>query len=250
MPFKPGGAPLNRQNGAALLLLLTVVGLGAASVMMNGVARFDLRAEPERKTEAALKEARDALIGFALANGRLPRPARETASGREFDGRCDTEQSCTGFLPWTSLGIAPGDGWGRLLRYSVTPMMTTAPVQPTIAVGTKRIVSRDGEQLVYLAGHPDCSLGRQCAAAVVLSSGRDNLGVSLFGVAQPGSSTNNRDERANAVASTAFMRRARSAGVARDGRPDPGGEFDDQLAWISVDALLSRMSRAGVLPTN
>lgn len=232
-----------RQRGAALLLLLAVVGLGAASVFFNGVARFDLRAAPERQTEAALKQARDALIGFALANGRLPRPARETASGREFDGRCDTEQSCTGFLPWASLGIPPGDGWGRLLRYSVTPVMTTAPLQPTIAVGTKTVLTRQAERLVYLIGNPNCSLGFQCAAAVVLSSGRDNLGVSVAGVAQPGSATANRDERANAVASTAFMKRARS-----DGTRDPGGEFDDQLAWISVDFLLNRMSRARVLP--
>ncbi len=235
--------PALRQRGAALLLLLAVVGLGAVSVFLNGVARFDLRAAPERQTEAALRQARDALIGFALANGRLPRPARETASGREFDGRCDTEQSCTGFLPWASLGIPPGDGWGRLLRYSVTPVMTTAPLQPTIAVGTKSVVTRLDERLVYLAGNANCSLGFQCAAAVVLSSGRDNLGVSVAGIAQPGSATTNRDERANAVAHTVFMQRARS-----DGTRGQGGEFDDQLAWISVDALLNRMSRARVLP--
>ncbi len=226
-----------------MLLLLAVLGLGAASVFMNGVARFDLRTAPERRTEQALKEARDALIGFALSHGRLPRPARETASGREFDGRCGDDASCTGFLPWASLGIAPGDGWGRLLRYSVSPVMTTAPLQTTIAVGTKTVLTRRGAGLAYVVGHPDCSLGSQCAAAVVLSSGRDNLGVTLQGVAQPGDSSSNADERANARASTAFMLRAR-AGDARA----PGGEFDDQLAWISVDQLLGPMSRARVLP--
>jgi hypothetical protein len=236
--------PLHRaqQRGAVLLLLLAVIGLGAASLLMSGMARYDTRAAPERKTEAALKEARDALIGFAATHGRLPRPARDPASGREFDGRCDSEQSCTGLLPWVTLGIAPGDGWGRLLRYSVTPVMTSAPVHPTVAVGTKAVLTRAGAQLVYLAGHPSCSLGSQCPAAIVLSSGRDNLGVSLAGIFQPGSASANVDERANAQASSAFMLRARS-----DGR-HPGGEFDDQLAWITVDALLGRMSRAQVLP--
>lgn len=231
-----------RQRGAVLLLLLAVIGLGAASLLMSGVARFDTRAGPERKTAAALKEARDALIGYAATHGRLPRPARDAGSGREFDGRCDSEQSCTGFLPWVTLGIAPGDGWGRLLRYSVTPVMTSAPLNPTVAVGTKTVLSRQGERLVYLAGSPDCSLGSQCPAAVVLSNGRDNYGVSVHGIAQRGAAADNLDERANALGASAFMQRARS-----DGR-HPGGEFDDQLAWIGVDALLGPMSRARTLP--
>ncbi|MFP5392032.1 MAG: hypothetical protein ACLGI6_10905, partial [Gammaproteobacteria bacterium] len=87
------------EAGAALLLLLAVLGLGAVSLFLSGAGRLDLRAGPERRTQAALKEARDALIGFAVANGRLPRPARDAASGREFEGRCDTDASCTGFLP-------------------------------------------------------------------------------------------------------------------------------------------------------
>ena len=239
--------PPARQGGAALLLLLAVLGLGAASVLMKGIARFDTRAGPERKTAAALKEARDALVGFAATHGRLPRPALDAVSGREFNGRCDTDASCSGYLPWKTLGISPGDGWGRLLRYSATPVMTTAPLHPTVAVGKRTVLTRHGERLVYLVGNPECSLGRQCAAAVVLSSGRDNLGVSVHGVVQPGTATRNVDERVNALAGTVFVLRARGDG--RGGDPHhQGGEFDDQLVWIPVDTILNRMSRAHMLP--
>ncbi len=234
-----------RQHGAVLLLLVAVLGLGAASVLMNGVARIDLRAAPERKTELALKQARDALVGYAAANGRLPRPARETASGREFDGRCESDQQCSGFLPWVTLGIEPGDGWGRLLRYSVTPVMTSAPLQASRAVGTRTVLTRRSDGLAYLAGNPACALGAQCAAAVVLSGGRDGPGVTTLGLTQaglPASAPARQDEQANLVADAAFMRRARSDGQGA------GGAFDDQLVWITVDTVLNRMSRAGVLP--
>lgn len=230
-----------RQRGAVLLVLLAVLGLGAASVLMSGVARLDGRATPERRTALALKQARDALIGYAAANGRLPRPAPDAASGREYDGRCDTERSCTGFLPWVTLGITPGDGWGRLLRYSVTPVLTSAPLQASRAVGTKTVLTRRPDGLAYLTGNAQCALGAQCAAAVVLSGGRDGAGVTAQGQVQPGLAGST-DEQANLLADTAFMRRARS------GAGSAGGQFDDQLVWISVDTVLNRMSRAGMLP--
>ena len=73
-----------RQDGAALLLLLAVVGMGAASLLMSGMAKTDMHAGPERRSAAALAQAREALIGFALANGRLGRrrafPVRNRAN--------------------------------------------------------------------------------------------------------------------------------------------------------------------------
>lgn len=284
--MKPAAAAARaRQHGVVLLLLLAVLGLGAASLFLSGAGRVDTRAAPERRTSVALKEARDALLGFAVANGRLPRPARDPATGREADALCTSEQSCTGLLPWTTLGIAAGDGWGRLLRYSVTPALTISPIDPAQAGGSKSVLTRQRERLVYLAGSAECARATPglapsavppgapggaaagtpagaptigpaavaangaaatapaipCPAAIILSSGRDNYGISLAGIPQRGRTSGNRDERANALSSTVFMMRARS-------EPNhPGGEFDDQLVWITPDALLKTMQRARVL---
>lgn len=240
-PVKPphGG----RQHGAALLLMLAVVGLGAASLLMSGVSRTDTQSGPERRTGAALAQAREALIGFALVNGRLPRPAQEGGGGREFDGRCDSEERCSGLLPWVTLGLVPGDGWGKLLRYSVTPAMSAAPIQPTVAFGTKAVLTRRDGQLAYQTGGADCSMATQCGAAVVLSYGREHGGTSVHGVRQPGSSATNLDERFNAAATSTFIARAlnRDPGLA-------GGEFDDQLLLLQVGTLFNRMSLARSLP--
>ncbi|MDQ1831714.1 hypothetical protein [Massilia scottii] len=232
-----------RQDGAALLLLLAVAGLGAASLLMSGMAKTDMHAGPERRSAAALAQAREALLGFALANGRLPRPALESGGGREFEGRCDSEARCTGLLPWVTLGLAPGDGWGKLLRYSVSPVMSAAPIQPTVAFGTKSVLTRRAGRLAYQVGAAECSMATQCAAAVVLSHGREQGGISVHGVRQPPTSGTNLDERVNAGATTTFVQRARER--------DPslaGGEFDDQLVLVPVGILFNRMSLARTLP--
>ena len=176
-------------------------------------------------------------MGYATVYGRLPRPGHANGDGRESGMRCDSESDCTGYLPFLTLGLTPGDGWGHLLRYSVPPVLTVGPVHSAEAVGTKTVLTRSGDGLAYVVGYPECRLGQQCAAAVIIAEGRDQ--VSPRAPAASGA-----DERANAIASSAFMQRARTDADATG----PGGAFDDQLAWISIDEVLSRMSRAGMLP--
>jgi hypothetical protein len=232
-----------RDRGAALLLMLAVLGLGAASLLMSGIGKTDTQSGPERRSRAALAQAREALIGFAVLNGRLPRPALDGGGGREFDGRCDSEERCSGLLPWLTLGIAPGDGWGKLLRYSVTPAMSAAPIQPTVAFGTKAILTRRDGRLAYQAGAGNCSMATACGAAVVFSYGREHGGSSVHGVRQRDASSTNADERFNAAAIATFIERP----LSRDPHA-AGGEFDDQLVLLPVDVLFHRMSLARSLP--
>jgi type II secretory pathway pseudopilin PulG len=231
-----------RQRGAALLILLTVVALGAASLFI-GAARPDAaRRQRELRNVAAVGQAREALIGFALAHGRLPRPA--ALDGAEQTAICDSDAACTGFLPWRSLGIAPGDAWGKLLRYSVTPVFTVSPVIRATSFGDKTIVTRDSHgDVVYVAGFPLCSPGTPCIVAVILSAGRDNFGTDVDGRAQATGSRTNIDEAANQIAVNDFMRRP----VTADARA-AGGEFDDLVAFIAPSQLVDAMTRAKVLP--
>jgi type II secretory pathway pseudopilin PulG len=236
-------ASQQRQRGAALLILLTVAALGAASLFVGAYAHSGQQAR-ERRTLVAISQARDALIGFALAHGRLPRPATSALDGSENPQPCTTEQSCTGFIAWTALGIEGADSWGKLLRYSVTPVYTEAPVQRVSAVGTKTVLTRDtAGTIAYIAGNPSCAPGSSCLAAVIYSAGRDNFGTSALGVAQPNTSTTNIDEAANHIASRDFMSRASSADPGA-----PGGEFDDLVAYIAPELLYQQMGRAKVLP--
>ncbi len=233
-----------RQRGATLLILLTVVALGAASLFIGAHAQDDRRQQQERRTVAAINEAREALIGYAVAHGRLPRPATSALDGAENPQACASEQACTGFLPWTTLALARADSWGKLLRYSVTPEYTNAPVQRVSAVGTKTVLTRDSTgAITYLAGNPSCTPGSSCLVAVVYSAGRENFGTSALGIAQPNGSATNVDEAANDRALRNFMSRASSDDVRA-----PGGEFDDLVGFIAPEQLYQQMARAKALP--
>src|SRR5471032_1061152 len=118
-----------RQRGAALLLLLMLAGVGAATLLVSALSRSSLEARRQQLTVRRLGQASDALLGYASTYGRLPRPAVSATDGNEREQPCDTEDSCTGWLPWVALGIDGSDAWGKRLRYSVTPEYTQAPVR-------------------------------------------------------------------------------------------------------------------------
>lgn len=241
-PFRPHAAGRHDQRGAALLILLTVMVLAASALLLAALGRGNTEAARQARTVVALAQAREALIGYALRHGRLPRPARSATEGDENPLPCVSEQMCTGYLPWTALGVGATDAWGKLLRYSVTPAFTVAPLHAETAVASKFVQGRSGAGLVDLAGQPVCTLQRQCVPAVILSTGRDNFGTSTLGLEQANGASGNLDEQANAASSRGFVRRAASDAQGA------GGPYDDLLDWVPLQLLLFRMGVAGALP--
>ncbi len=233
-----------RQRGAALLLLLAMTSVGAATLLVSALNHDNRQLRRNQLTLARMAQARDALLGFAAANGRLPRPATSATDGNEALAPCATEQDCTGFLPWVTLGVDGADAWGKLLRYSVTPGYTQAPVLRISQVATKTVQDRASDgALLYRAGQSSCELGAPCAPVVLLSLGRSNFGVSVLGVAQPNSDAGNIDEQQNASASVHFISRAASTDA-----NGPGGAFDDLLLTVSLTTLYQQMAAAHRLP--
>ncbi|MTV40529.1 hypothetical protein [Duganella radicis] len=233
----------SRQRGAALLLLMALGGLGAALLLMSAFQPGSGERANEQQTYKRLAEAREALIGYAAQHGRLPRPATSALDGRERPQQCDSGASCTGFIPWVTLGIEGADSWGKMLRYSVTPAFTVIPIQAMFVGGDKIIVTRDNKgQPFYRVGREGCALFVQCPPAVIFSSGKSNPGVSVYGTALLNPSSTNLDERQNDTATNKFMSRARNTDPAL-----PGGEFDDLVTFVPTQLLYARMRRAQVL---
>jgi type II secretory pathway pseudopilin PulG len=234
---------LRRQRGAALLLLLLLLGMGASLLLMGAVGP-STDAQRERQTMRALADAREALIGYAMLHGRLPRPAQADSNGEESTTPCTSPNNCTGLLPSATLGISALDGWGKLLRYSVTPTFTVAPIYRDKAVPDKQILTRNARGTVsYLSGQAICSVNDPCIPAVVLSTGKYNLGVDAYGLPQANGSTGNLDEIQNDRALTAFFSQR-----LRDNPGAPGGEFDDMVTWVPLMDLYRRMATNGKLP--
>lgn len=122
---------INRARGFSLVemaVVLLIIGLLLTGLLLPLGAQVEQRKITE--TIRRLEDARDALIAFAIVNGRLPCPATAAAlSGDEapavITGICTTNYS--GFLPAKALGFQPTDSygyaldaWGNRIRYAVS----------------------------------------------------------------------------------------------------------------------------------
>jgi prepilin-type N-terminal cleavage/methylation domain-containing protein len=240
---------LSRQPGFTLVemsVVLVVVALLLGSLLVPLSTQVDQRQGAE--TELMLEDAREALIGFAMVNGRLPRPAQSSTNGAEkATGSCtgpNATINCTGFLPWATLGLPRFDGYGKQLRYSVAPLYAESAITfSSSTAGHKTVKTRDG------AGNPVNMVSG--VPAVILSHGANNFGFLESGSELGNSSATNADEAANdtkfkcAVAADCdnFMHRMRSANSSVT-----GGEFDDLVAWVPNTLLVNRLVAAGRLP--
>ncbi len=236
---------LRNERGFTLVemtLVLVIIGLLVSSLIPPLSAQIDQRNRNE--TQEQLAEIREALIGFAIVHGRLPRPAISGSDGNEKTANCINVNDCDGFIPWTTLGVKKTDAWNKMLRYSVTP--TFANTSPTFTIGTpgsKKIQTRDSSGTIsYLLGSASaCSSSSPCSPAIVLSFGKNNWGITAEGTVLADSSATNTDEDMNAGATDVFVSRAPST-------VPTGGEFDDIVTWIPPYILFNRMIAAGKLP--
>jgi len=219
-----------------LAVVIVVIALLLGSILVPLTSQVEQRKVLE--TQKTLDEIKEALIGFAMINGRLPRPATSSSDGTER-GNCTTELECTGFIPWTALGVSKVDSYGKIIRYSVTPAFANGPF--TLAtVATKTVKTRAASSVLTLAS---------AVPAVIFSQGANNWGTSDDGSTMiDGSATNvdeddnNNNDGTSAVGHWFWSRPSVSNASAS------GGEFDDIVVWISPGVLLNRMVSAGKLP--
>lgn len=157
---------LRPQTGAALLIFLILLVMGALTYVVNNLTPEAVEAARARKTEAALAQARDALIGYALRYreaqaaqtppkpdrpyGFLPMPDPGTSrfnSGQQ-NPSCNTEgcamdfinglfpgqqETIIGRLPWKTLGLPPiRDGHEECLWYAVSAHHKSLEFDPNI----------------------------------------------------------------------------------------------------------------------
>lgn len=219
-----------------MVLLIVGVLLGGMLIPLTS------QMEGRRLTEArqGLADIKEALLGFAVAQGRLPCPADPTIpSGTTGVG----SEDCTltrGVLPWSDLGLSETDPWGHRYTYRVTDSFKDTFVPATV---TPPSSCADVPTLCSFAlcseGNITVSNGLVTIAskvpAVVLSHGKNGLGAWLPSGTQVAGASG--DEQGNADSSSAtFVDRT------------PGVDFDDVVTWVPLGILLNRMVTVGRLP--
>ncbi|HVB49235.1 MAG TPA: type II secretion system protein [Burkholderiales bacterium] len=239
-----------------MALVLAIIGFVLGGMMLTLSAQVTQHNIGE--TQNRLKQARDALIGFAIANGRLPCPATATSNGVESPaGGTACTSPYNGYLPAVTLGFQPVDSsgyavdaWNNRIRYAVAQKVTgcAGPTYTfTSSVDLKAngvsclpydlVICQSATGTLPGATPPSCNTAAsvtnpKTVVAIVFSTGKD--------FATP--SAGNTDEQANLDGNALFV----SHPPAPTGAP--GGEFDDQFEWIPIGLLYGRMTAAGVLP--
>lgn len=228
-----------------LAVVLLIVGLLLGGAMLPLSAQRELRLAAD--TQRQLEEAREALLGFVLTNGRLPCPDTDD------DGKENQAAPCAnveGHLPHADLGIARADPYGWRLRYRVTG--SYAESISANSVGDIVIATRGDNPAT--AGTVENKFQRTLAdkiPAVVWSVGANGHGgVNADSGASGSTASAASDEALNLAGATKIVRPATPASDACSDTAEgsPPCAFDDLLVWLSRHIVYNRMAAAGRLP--
>lgn len=224
-----------------IAIVMAIIGLLLGGLLVPLSAQVD--AQRSSETQKAINEIREALMGFALANGRLPCPADPAiATGSVNAGMEDPTPMVTvcarelGVLPWVTLGVPETDAWGRRYTYRVTAIFadaigttfgctpSTTPTQSSFALCSLGDITVTDGAVNIATDIP----------AVIVSHGKNGLGAYTSLGTQIAGATGNEQE--NADADTTFVNTSFTP------------TYDDQVAWISTNILMNRMVAAQKLP--
>ncbi len=266
----------NRARGFTLLELSVVV---LVVTLLIGGLLVPLSTQVEQRnisdTQLRLLQIRDALIGFAIANGRFPCPATVSSPPASTDlgvenpaggGAC--VNPIDGYVPGTTLGLtnldSQGfvvDAWGfqqNRIRYSISTATVNGQANPfTTNAGMRNAtiqalgdtstahylyvcVSATGTTLIACSGiappaNDPNALSRGDAVFVIYSLGKN---AATSGGTSADEALNVKLSPTNV--SPVFVNRTVSG--------QTGSEFDDLLLWESRYDVIGKLSAAGQLP--
>jgi prepilin-type N-terminal cleavage/methylation domain-containing protein len=258
-----------------LAIVMAIVAFLLAGLMFTLSAQTEQRNIEE--TRRRLELARELVMGFAVVNGRLPCPARSTSAGAEArdvaTGQCTSGGvedyyggtlsggATGGLLPAQTIGFqltdSSGfavDAWQNRIRYAVAKSITSGTCAGTFTnphfvnaanMKANGIACQPGDLIVCKSSSGITSSACGGGNNQVVTSG---LVVAIFlSMGKNGASGSaGADEAANlngaGNADPVFVYHTPSSSSAT------GGEFDDQMLWITVGELYGKLIAAGQLP--
>lgn len=225
----------NRQTGFSFLELavaMFIMTLLLGSILVPLATQVEQRQISE--TTRTLEEARDALLGHAIAQGRLPCADTDGDGLENTGGTCTSGSVSIGAFPWQTLGLAATDSWGNRIRYAVKGEYALS--SPQFSLGTT------SANLRVCTTSACTSTLTSSAVAVLLSHGKNGYGATNSAGGTTYAAPGGNDELANTDADRDFVSRTRTD------VDTAAGEFDDIVIWLPLYTLFNRMVTAGKLP--
>ena len=245
-----------RRIRAGFTIFEIVIVLAIMGVLISGLAipiSTQVQLRRYEDTRKLLADAKDALLGFASANGRLPCPASAASNGLESfaGGGNATNGNCSnfynGFLPGAALGLSPldasgyvPDAWGNRVRYAVMDSSGGHSLTATNGVQIASMATMSTRTFLYI-----CASGTGVTATDCGSAANQMTNAAPFVVLSLGPNgavaASSTDETKNTDGNVVF--------VMHEPAPASGGnEFDDIVTWASLNTLFSRLIAGGKLP--
>jgi prepilin-type N-terminal cleavage/methylation domain-containing protein len=216
-----------------LTIVLVIVGLLTGGLLLGIAAQRNAAETSEARRQ--LENIREALLGYAMANGRLPCPAPATLPNSDAGAGVATTPPCDnagqhGVLPWVTLGLPETDPWGNRFTYTASSAFTAAKPAEALASFT---LSSTANANVKDSATGSANIASELPAVVVSHGSRSAGAYQTSGAKLPGAIG---DEAENADADLIFVSHT------------PSDVFDDLLIWISPSVLKAKMVAAGRLP--
>lgn len=235
-----------------MAIVLAIVALLLAGLLPTLSGQIEQQRTSD--TRKQLEDIKDALIGYAIVNGRLPCPASSTSYGAESPAGGNCTNFNNGFVPAATLGLTSVDSqgfvidsWNNRIHYAVTSWnytFTTANGMSTTGISN---LSPGGTPFLQVCSTASASSTSCSVANSSLTSG-PGVPVVIYSTGKNGGyGGTGADEAENPNPNSAdndrvFVSHTPTAVGA------PNGEFDDLVIWISPNVLINRMVTAGRLP--
>lgn len=202
-----------------LAVMLVIVGFVLASLFVPISAQVNQAHRTETRRD--LLDIKEALLGYALINGKLPCP---DTTGDGLEDACpnsNATSSTEGNLPWSTLALKANDVWGQPFRYRVNNAFTTTCLLTTAGSGTG---------IIKICTDATCLKTEASNVPLVVYSKGKNGALSLVEISDL-------DEKENADQDVNYVN-----------KDAVEGGYDDMVMWISTNILMNRMVSVGKLP--
>lgn len=237
-----------------LTIVLLIVALLMGGMMIPLSAQRDM--QYIRETQQQMEEIKEAILGYAVSQSRLPCPDSDHDGKEDRDGESCKGNVLEGDLPFETLGVAKADAWDHRFRYRVTEKFTLKNELKLASEGDITIQTR-GDTSTASKASSDLATK---IPVLIISFGKNGYGARTgdghdviqmpsdigddekMNIGDPSDSSEKWKKKSSRLATP------RASPCSDDAEGKSFCEFDDLVTWISPYVLFNRLIAAGKLP--